>query len=61
LPDRPERRGQVDRAAFDPGLHAHHVGRDPRRGRDVTRMPAQRKLRDAGIAYVLQDNSVFPT
>ena len=29
-------------------------------GRDVTRMPAQRKLRDAGIAYVLQDNSVFP-
>ena len=32
-----------------------HVGGD-----DVTRMPAQRKLRDAGIAYVLQDNSVFP-
>ena len=32
-----------------------HVG-----GKDVTRMPAQRKLRDAGIAYVLQDNSVFP-
>ena len=29
-------------------------------GRDVTRMPAQRKLRDARIAYVLQDNSVFP-
>jgi branched-chain amino acid transport system ATP-binding protein len=29
-------------------------------GKDVTRMPAQRKLRDAGIAYVLQDNSVFP-
>jgi len=34
---------------------AIHVG-----GEDVTRMPAQRKLRDAGIAYVLQDNSVFP-
>ena len=32
-----------------------HVG-----GRDVTRMPAQRKLRNSGIAYVLQDNSVFP-
>jgi len=29
-------------------------------GRDVTRMPAQRKLRKAGIAYVLQDSSVFP-
>jgi branched-chain amino acid transport system ATP-binding protein len=29
-------------------------------GRDVTRVPAQRKLRDAHIAYVLQDNSVFP-
>ena len=29
-------------------------------GRDVTRGPPQRKLRDAGIAYVLQDNSVFP-
>ena len=29
-------------------------------GRDVTRMPAQRKLRKAGVAYVLQDSSVFP-
>jgi len=29
-------------------------------GRDVTHMPAQRKLRKAGIAYVLQDSSVFP-
>jgi branched-chain amino acid transport system ATP-binding protein len=29
-------------------------------GRDVTRMSAHRKLRDAGVAYVLQDNSVFP-
>ena len=29
-------------------------------GRDVTDVPAQRKLRDARVAYVLQDNSVFP-
>ena len=29
-------------------------------GRDVTHTPPQRKLRDAGVAYVLQDNSVFP-
>ena len=29
-------------------------------GADVTRMPAGRKLRDARIAYLLQDNSVFP-
>lgn len=29
-------------------------------GRDVTRMAPHRKLREAGIGYVLQDNSVFP-
>jgi branched-chain amino acid transport system ATP-binding protein len=29
-------------------------------GDDVTGLPASAKLRDAGIAYVLQDNSVFP-
>ena len=29
-------------------------------GRDVTRLSANRKLADAGIAYVLQDSSVFP-
>ena len=29
-------------------------------GRDVTRLPSSRKLAEAGIAYVLQDNSVFP-
>jgi branched-chain amino acid transport system ATP-binding protein len=29
-------------------------------GRDVTRLSSHRKLREAGIAYVLQDNSVFP-
>jgi branched-chain amino acid transport system ATP-binding protein len=28
--------------------------------RDVTHLPAQRKLREARVAYVLQDNSVFP-
>ena len=29
-------------------------------GRDVTRLSPNAKLRDAGIAYILQDNSVFP-
>jgi branched-chain amino acid transport system ATP-binding protein len=29
-------------------------------GRDVTHLSSHRKLREAGIAYVLQDNSVFP-
>jgi branched-chain amino acid transport system ATP-binding protein len=29
-------------------------------GRDVTHLAPHRKLRDAGVAYVLQDNSVFP-
>jgi len=29
-------------------------------GRDITALPASAKLRDAGIAYILQDNSVFP-
>jgi branched-chain amino acid transport system ATP-binding protein len=28
--------------------------------RDATHLPPHRKLREAGIAYVLQDNSVFP-
>ena len=32
-----------------------HVG-----ARDVTRLASSRRLADAGIAYVLQDNSVFP-
>ena len=27
---------------------------------DITRLPPNQKLRDAGIAYILQDNSVFP-
>ena len=29
-------------------------------GNDVTRLPANQKLKNAGIAYILQDNSVFP-
>jgi branched-chain amino acid transport system ATP-binding protein len=29
-------------------------------GADVTRLAPSRRLREAGIAYVLQDNSVFP-
>ena len=32
-----------------------HVG-----GRDVTRLASSRRLAGAGVAYVLQDNSVFP-
>jgi branched-chain amino acid transport system ATP-binding protein len=30
------------------------------RGEDITRLSPNAKLRDAGIAYILQDNSVFP-
>ena len=30
------------------------------RERDVTRLASSRRLSDAGVAYVLQDNSVFP-
>ncbi len=30
------------------------------RGRDVTHVPPDEKLRTAGVAYVLQDDSVFP-
>lgn len=29
-------------------------------GKDITRLSSSRKLKEAGIAYVLQDNSVFP-
>ncbi len=29
-------------------------------GKDITRFDPNEKLRDAGIAYILQDNSVFP-
>ncbi len=36
------------------------AGRIAVNGRDVTRLRPNVRLRDAGIAYVLQDNSVFP-
>ncbi|MFI4904755.1 MAG: ATP-binding cassette domain-containing protein, partial [Burkholderiales bacterium] len=29
-------------------------------GRDVTTLSSHRKLAEAGVAYILQDNSVFP-
>jgi branched-chain amino acid transport system ATP-binding protein len=47
-------------------LHALHgfadvaAGRIAVSGRDVTRVPPDEKLRSAGVAYVLQDSSVFP-
>ncbi|NQU57125.1 MAG: ABC transporter ATP-binding protein [Rhodospirillales bacterium] len=30
------------------------------KGKDVTKLSTNEKLKDAGIAYILQDNSVFP-
>jgi branched-chain amino acid transport system ATP-binding protein len=36
------------------------AGRISVAGRDVTRLRAGARLKEAGIAYVLQDNSVFP-
>jgi branched-chain amino acid transport system ATP-binding protein len=36
------------------------AGRIAMGGRDITRLPPNAKLRDARIAYILQDNSVFP-
>ncbi len=36
------------------------AGRIAANGRDVTRMTPNAKLRSAGIAYLLQDDSVFP-
>ncbi|ABS63590.1 ABC transporter related [Parvibaculum lavamentivorans DS-1] len=36
------------------------AGRILAAGRDVTRLSPSEKLRSAGIAYILQDNSVFP-
>ncbi len=47
-------------------LHSIYGFTDIRRGsiaiegREIGRLHANEKLRDAGIAYVLQDNSVFP-
>ncbi len=47
-------------------LHSIYGFTDIRSGRirldgaDITRLPPNQKLREAGIAYILQDNSVFP-
>ena len=42
------------------GLTDIASGRITVAGADVTRLPVNRRLQDAGIAYLLQDNSVFP-
>ncbi len=42
------------------GFAAISSGRIVVGGTDITHLRSDRKLRDAGIAYVLQDNSVFP-
>ena len=42
------------------GLADIRAGRVEVNGRNVTRLGPNAKLRDAGIAYVLQDSSVFP-
>ena len=42
------------------GLTTIMGGAIRKEGRDITRMRATDKLRAAGIAYILQDNSVFP-
>jgi branched-chain amino acid transport system ATP-binding protein len=42
------------------GLTDVRAGRVEVAGRNVTRLGPAAKLRDAGIAYVLQDSSVFP-
>ena len=42
------------------GLNTITGGTIRKQGRDITRMHAADKLRQAGIAYILQDNSVFP-
>lgn len=42
------------------GLAHIASGRVTREGRDITALPSNEKLAAAGIAYVLQDNSIFP-
>ena len=42
------------------GLNTITGGSIRKQGRDITRMHSADKLRQAGIAYILQDNSVFP-
>src|SRR5439155_400680 len=42
------------------GFTRIHAGTIHVAGRDITRLSSNEKLRHAGIAYILQDNSVFP-
>ena len=42
------------------GLNTITGGTIRKQGRDITRMHSADKLAQAGIAYILQDNSVFP-
>ena len=42
------------------GFTRIHAGTIHVAGRDITRLSSNQKLRHAGIAYILQDNSVFP-
>ena len=37
-----------------------HRGRILVEGRDITRLPPQGKLKEAGVAFVLQESSIFP-
>ena len=59
LPDRTERRRQVDRAPRDLWLHPHLRRHDLVRAA-TSPAPPNDKLKDARLAYMLQDNSVFP-
>ena len=42
------------------GFTQIHSGSIRLNGQDITQLPSNEKLRQAGIAYILQDNSVFP-
>lgn len=42
------------------GFTQIHSGSIRLNGQDITQLPANEKLKQAGIAYILQDNSVFP-
>ncbi len=42
------------------GLADVYGGEVRAKGADITKLPSNRKLAEAGIAYVLQDSSVFP-
>ena len=42
------------------GLADVYAGEISARGNDISDLPSNRKLAEAGIAYVLQDSSVFP-